>query len=55
MANIEFEDIRNAVLTAKRQARVRSQMHATQIFLTAAGFAAATIIAVAAVFLGQLV
>ncbi|GLQ53053.1 hypothetical protein [Devosia nitrariae] len=55
MANIEFDDIRNAVLAAKREARALGHVHATQILLTAAGFAAATIIAVAAVFLGQLV
>jgi hypothetical protein len=55
MANIDFDDIRNAVAAARRQARHAGQMHGAQIMLTAAGFAAATIIAVAAVFLGQIV
>jgi len=55
MANIDFDDIRNAVAAARKQARHAGQMHGAQIMLTAAGFAAATIIAVAAVFLGQIV
>jgi hypothetical protein len=55
MANIDFDDIRSAVAAARRQARETRRMHGTQIMLTAAGFAAATIIAVAAVFLGQMV